>query len=378
MSVFLARSGIEPAVFEAYPRSESAGGGFQIAPNGLRVLGEVGVAERVIEAGTPSRDFVFRNHRGKTIGVIRTATAGIAVNIARASLHRILRTEVERVGIPIHYGMRLRGIETRGQKVVATFADGSKEEADLLVGADGIHSRVRGLLLPDHARSRDTRMIALGGFCPRGFVLPVEPAEADRLTFIVGPRHQFGYSKMSGQWGWWCHVAFETDEEKRMLLGMSDEELRARMLERYRGWCAPSDELIRTTESWLRTPIHDVPSLPVWHRGQVVLIGDAAHAMSPAGGQGASLALEDSMLLGKLLADRSRSFEESFARFESLRKKRAEAMVAQGYANDRRSLKELGRFGLWMRDTMLMPMLSRIMAKALGRVYAGDPALRSA
>jgi 2-polyprenyl-6-methoxyphenol hydroxylase-like FAD-dependent oxidoreductase len=125
----------------------------------------------------------------------------------------------------------------------------------------------------------------------------------------------------------------------------------------------------------IRTPIYDVPTLPSWRRDRVVLIGDAAHAMSPAGGQGASLALEDAMLLGQLVAERARPLEQSFARFEQLRRSRAEAMVKQGYENDQRTLKELGAFGMWMRDTLLMPLFAPMIGKALTKVYAGDPAL---
>jgi 2-polyprenyl-6-methoxyphenol hydroxylase-like FAD-dependent oxidoreductase len=147
------------------------------------------------------------------------------------------------------------------------------------------------------------------------------------------------------------------------------------MMERYRGWCTPTGELIARSRAWIRTPIYDVPHLPTWHRDRVVLVGDAAHAMSPAGGLGASLALEDAMLLGKLLADRVRSLEESFALFERLRRSRAETIVARGYENDQRSLKELGGFGQWMRDSVFMPLVAPMIGKALTRVYAGEPAL---
>jgi 2-polyprenyl-6-methoxyphenol hydroxylase-like FAD-dependent oxidoreductase len=159
---------------------------------------------------------------------------------------------------------------------------------------------------------------------------------------------------------------------------MPAPELAQRMRERYQGWCQPTGELIEHSRIWLRTPIHDVPRLPSWHRGRVALIGDAAHAMSPAGGQGASMALEDAMLLGRLLADRARPVEAAFARFEQLRRSRAEATVARGYDNDQRTLKELGPFGRWMRDTVLMPMFAPLIGKALTRVYAGEPALVSA
>jgi 2-polyprenyl-6-methoxyphenol hydroxylase-like FAD-dependent oxidoreductase len=150
---------------------------------------------------------------------------------------------------------------------------------------------------------------------------------------------------------------------------MPAEELRVYMLARYAGWADPVEPLIRATESWLRTPIFDVPSLPTWHRGRAVLIGDAAHAMSPAGGQGASMALEDAQLLARLVGDPSRPLQQALARFESVRRRRAEAIVAQGYDNDRRSLKELGPAGQWVRDHLLMPVFARVIGRALARIY---------
>src|SRR6516164_4108023 len=91
VALFLARAGIEPVVLEAYPPSEDVGGGLQIAPNGLRVLAELGLAEALLAQGHPCADMAFRNHHGRLIGVVRTARAGLAVNVLRAVLHRILR-----------------------------------------------------------------------------------------------------------------------------------------------------------------------------------------------------------------------------------------------------------------------------------------------
>jgi len=372
LALFLARSGIEPVVLEAYPRTDDVGGGFQIAPNGLRVLAELGLAEPLLAAGHPCRDMCFRNHLGRTIGLVRTGRAGPAANVARDALHRLLRAEADGRGVTIRYERRLTDITLAGEEVIATFEDGSTEVGDFLVGADGVRSRVRAWMLPDLASPRDTRMVSLGGFCGPGFAPPpsMDPADGDRLTFVVGPKHQLGYSKMSAtQWGWWCHAFAGDPAERKALLEGPEEALRARMLERYAGWAAPVEALIGTTESWLRTPIHDVPSLPTWHRGRVLLIGDAAHAMSPAGGQGASLSLEDAMLFGKLAADRDRPIEESMAHFESRRRSRAEQMVAQGFANDQRTLKELGTVGMWMRDRVMMPVFASFIERGLNKVY---------
>lgn len=370
VALFLARAGIEPVVLEAYPRTEDVGGAFQIAPNGLRVLAELGLADELLVQGHACSDMVFRNHRGRLIGAVRTARAGRGVNITRAAVHRALRDEADRRGVEVRYGKRLTGIADAGREVVATFEDGTTEVGDFLVGADGVHSRVRACILPEQATPRDTRMIGLGGLCAAGVTPPADPDDTDRLTFVVGPRHQFGYGAFDGaRWGWWCHVHAPDADEHAALMTMPFSALRERMLDRYRGWSAPVEAFIASTEAWLRTPIHDVPSLPTWSRGRVMLLGDAAHAMSPAGGQGASLALEDAMLFGRLAADAAAPIEDTMARFESMRRRRAERMVAQGYENDRRSLKELGPVGMWMRDRVMMPVFASFIERALHQVY---------
>ena len=100
--------------------------------------------------------------------------------------------------------------------------------------------------------------------------------------------------------------------------------------------------------------------------------GDAAGRRGPrhepAGGQGASLALEDAMLVGQFLADRSRPVTESFAKAESVLRARAERMVKQATENDRRQVKELGPFGQWMRDRMF-PLFAPVIARELWRQY---------
>jgi len=374
VALFLARAGIEPIVLEAYPRTEDVGGGFQIAPNGLRVLSQLGLAEALLAQGRPCADMAFRNHLGRLIGVVHTARAGHGVNVMRAIVHRVLRDEATRRGVDVRYEKRLTGITEVGREIVATFEDGTTEVGDFLVGADGVHSRVRACILPDHAAARDTSMISIGGFCAADVPPPADPDDGGRLTFMVGPQHQFGYSKMNAtQWGWWCHAHAAAANEHAALTTMALPALRDRMLERYRGWHAPVQDFIRSTEGWLRTPIHDVPTLPTWRRGRVLLLGDAAHAMSPAGGQGASLALEDAMVFGRLAADPTTPIEDAMARFESLRRARAEKMVAQGFENDRRSTTKLGPVGMWMRDRVMMPVFASFIEKALNEVYTAPP-----
>jgi 2-polyprenyl-6-methoxyphenol hydroxylase-like FAD-dependent oxidoreductase len=369
-SLFLHYAGVESRIFEAYPEPTTIGGGFQIAPNGMRALKALGLADRVRAAGIMSGDFVFRNQQGKVISQIDVSGSGYGVTILRSAFHRILLDEISRKGIEIHYGKRLCGIEQEGHLVAAHFEDGSVERGDMLLAADGVHSRARALILPDHASPRYTGFLGIGGFAEAEHVIPPEPRDARRLSFTFGSRFQFGYAMVSGaplRWGWWTHLPQQEELTRSELQAVPDDSMRDRVLAAFEGWHSPIESFVSTTSQIMRTAIYDVPSLPAWHKGRVMLLGDAAHAMSPAGGQGASLALEDAMLVGKFLAEQSRP-EEAFAKTESVLRLRAERMVKQAAENDERQIKELGPFGQWLRDRMF-PFFVPVIARELKRQY---------
>ncbi|HVW38197.1 MAG TPA: FAD-dependent monooxygenase, partial [Pirellulales bacterium] len=103
-----------------------------------------------------------------------------------------------------------------------------------------------------------------------------------------------------------------------------------RLLETFRDYHEPVETLIRQTASGLQLNIYDIRTLPAWHKGRVALVGDAAHAVSPSSGQGASLALEDAMYLAKLLRESAADFAGALARFERDRRPRVERIVAEG------------------------------------------------
>jgi 2-polyprenyl-6-methoxyphenol hydroxylase-like FAD-dependent oxidoreductase len=241
----------------------------------------------------------------------------------------------------------------------------------MLLAADGVHSRVRSLVLPAHARPRYTGVIGVGGFADSESAASLDPRDAHQLNFTFGPRLQFGYATVCAtkpRWGWWTHVPQESELTRDELQAIPHDVMRQRLLEAFAGWHAPIEALVSTTSEIMRTAIYDVPALPNWHVGRVMLLGDAAHAMSPAGGQGASLALEDAMIVGQRLAKGTSTIEGVFAETESLLRRRAERLVKQAADNDARQLKSLGAFGQRLRDR-LFPFIAPMIGRELERQY---------
>jgi 2-polyprenyl-6-methoxyphenol hydroxylase-like FAD-dependent oxidoreductase len=158
-------------------------------------------------------------------------------------------------------------------------------------------------------------------------------SERDRraLNFTYGRRGFFGYGgSRPGEILWWSNLWRDRELTAEELGDLSVESVKQEMLSIHRWYHQPIEALISHTSPPLKLNIYDIRSLESWHKGRAILIGDAAHAVSPNSGQGASMALEDAMYLSLLLRDESFDHERAFARFEHDRKPRVERIVAEG------------------------------------------------
>jgi 2-polyprenyl-6-methoxyphenol hydroxylase-like FAD-dependent oxidoreductase len=360
LAIFLNKAGIASTVFEAHSQAEDIGGGMQIAPNGMRVLQEIGVAEEVIEHGVESDEFSFENQQGKVLARVPNGPASIygipAVVIARSVVHRTLIREAERRSIPILYHKRLHDLKCNASVVVAEFDDGSAAEGTLLIGADGVHSRTREVIFPDGPRPFYTGLFTVGGFASHPSLAPANRAELRRMHMIFGREGFFGYGRFNRQRPdtviWWSHLSRDEDPQKQEYRSWPTETLRQELLVRHQGWQQPVTTILETAPELLRGPVYDVPTLPAWSKNRVLLIGDAAHATSPHAGQGASLALEDAMVLGKLLRNPEAVHEQVFGQFMRDRRSRVERVIAEARrrGDEKRTLTPTAA---WIRDRVI-------------------------
>src|SRR5690606_21480616 len=229
-------------------------------------------------------------------------------------------------------------------------------EGDLLVGADGVHSRVRRAALPEAPAPTYTGLLNLGGMAR----VPDLPPTPGVMRMLWGRRAFFGHTTREGGETWWfANVGEPREPERGALEAVPTDEWRRRLIELFADDPPFVRRILQATPHVTATPIHDLPSIPAWRRGRVALLGDAAHAVSPSSGQGASLAVEDAIALARCLRDVER-LEEALARFEALRRPRVERIVADGR---RRGVYKAprSRTALMLRD-LLLPLVLPIFA----------------
>jgi len=360
--MFLRRAGIEPVVYEGRPEPNDEAGYFlNLAPNGVGVLDALGVKDEVLGHGTPTTSIVFQNHRGKRLGVLPETT----ILLKRGLLNKVLREAAVRSGVPVEFGKRLSGVEvTREGTVVARFGDGSEAEGDLLVGCDGIHSKTRRSIMPDAPEPRYAGIIDSGGFTRT----PGIPPSHGVMLMTFGTRGFFGYQIVPpGEVYWFENLPEPAESDREELEAIPDDRWRQKLLEAHGDDHAPIAQIIGSTREIGRWPSYDMPSLPGWHKGPVCLVGDAAHATLPSAGQGASMALEDAMVLAKCLRDVPNP-EKAFSAFESLRRDRVEELVAEA----RKSSSRKGPTNVVTRGIrdLVLPFFIKMGVRNAGKAYS--------
>jgi FAD-dependent urate hydroxylase len=366
----LQRAGIDTVVYEAHgPTGEEVGSYLTVATNGLDALRAIDAHGPVLAAGFPSPVNVLWSGSGRRLGTVsnggRSPDGTVAHTIKRARLYRALHRQAADRGIPFEFGKRLldAGAGPDGG-VVARFADGTQATGDLLVGADGVHSATRRLIDPAAPGGRYVGLVNFGGYTPGAAVA----AEPGNWHMIFGRRAFFGYVlDPAGGAVWFANVprAKVSGAERA---ATTDGEWRRQLVDLFASDRGPAGALIAAGRLELVADnTHDLPQVPTWHRGPMIVVGDAAHAPSPTSGQGASMAAEDAVVLAKCLRDLP-DVPRAFAAYERLRRRRVERIVAQGARSG--SAKTQGPVGRVVRDLML-PLVFRFLVtdKSLAWMY---------
>jgi 2-polyprenyl-6-methoxyphenol hydroxylase-like FAD-dependent oxidoreductase len=296
-AVALRRVGIGVEVFEQAPALGEVGAGMGLWPNALREFGTLGLGDAVLAlAGGPIgiglRAADGRWHMRQSADEVLARWGAAFACVHRAELHALLVAQLDPA--TIHLGARCLGFEQRGAEGVAVrFEDGREVQADVLVGADGVHSILRTTM------SGRARLRYRGYANWRGSTTPGSVPRLSEGMDTWGRGGHFGLQPTSGERIlWYCGLntaAGETD----------GPDARARLLEAFGGWHEPIRAVIEATpdSALLRNDIYDCWPSRTWNRGAVALVGDAIHPMTPDLGQGACQAIVDAAALAACLAE---------------------------------------------------------------------------
>jgi len=315
-AIALHKAGITAAICEAYPpaASDDAGAFLTIAANGQDALQAIDVLGPVLDASFPARRLRMSDAAGTTLMDITLGSGHpCPVTITRARLSQVLRDEAIKRGITIEHGKRLTTATSQDGQVNAGFDDGTSVTADVLIGADGIHSAVRAIIDPSAPKPRYTGLTIACGYAPQ------TAAEAcpDGYHMVYGTRAFFGYTTAPDGSTWWF-ARIPGPELTPADTAVPAGHWQKALAEAFADDDSPAADIINASnEPVTVTSAYDITALPIWHNDSMVVIGDAAHAASPSTAQGASMAIEDGVILT-----------------QCLRRERVERVVRSGASGD--------------------------------------------
>lgn len=375
-AIALRRVGAEVVIFERARQLTHAGKGLLIPPNAAKALRKIGLDEVVDNVGVPASSGELRTWRGEVLARLPLAeveqrTGEETVGVHRGDLQEVLLSTLAEVahGEGPRTGKELVDFQQEGNEVLACFADATTESGDLLVGADGLHSRARAILHAD-GEPRYAGFTSWRGMA-HGF--PAEKLPLGRGFETWGPGGLFGCGHVGGDSVYW----FAT---RLTLKGGRDgpEGARAQLLRAFAAWHEPIGELILGTDETdiLRTDVYDRDPLEGgWGKERVTLLGDAAHPMTPNLGQGASQAIEDAVVLSRCLAPAVREEADVEGALRSYEDERSErtAQIVRRSRNASRLSHLQNPLLCKLRDVVLKALPDRAQLRQIEEIVAYEP-----
>lgn len=312
LAIVLKQNGIDVEIYEQAEAFKKAGSGINLAMNAMQVFKRLGIYEDVMAEAYHTTKM---NARTKSLELLIQADFKKyedefqvkQVAIDRTALHRVLLKHAEEVDI--HMNKTIRTIVENNNGIELYFEDGSKSEASIVIGADGIHSKVRSSLFQE-SRLRDAKQV-----CWRGIAdMEIPESFSGELNELWGVGKRFGFVPISDSRIYWFAVLIKQNGISR------NEDLNAE----FEHFAPVVKTVISKTnsEEILFNEIWDLKPIQKWYKGNVCLMGDAAHATTPNLGQGACQAIESAMVLGMALKE-EQSVTAAFEKYQLIRKEKA-------------------------------------------------------
>jgi 2-polyprenyl-6-methoxyphenol hydroxylase-like FAD-dependent oxidoreductase len=353
-AIALRRAGIEVEIFERAPQLLDGGAGISLWPNALKALDKLGVGTAIRAASVASYIGGIHTWRGALLAPADADEVAREFGAPIVILHRaeLLATLYEAAGPgTVHLGVVAAGFRQDADGVSLELSAGGAARGEVLIGADGIASLVRGRLFPG------VRPRFAGQKAWRGVVRFVAARDAGFWGETWGAGARFGLLPLVGDRVYWYATRNASEHEPDRM-----QARKAELLRLFGSWHTPIPELIAATDDTaiLRNDLYDLPPMRSWTRGRIALLGDAAHAMTPNLGQGGCQAIEDAIVLARVLSQTTDA-AAALRSYEAKRIARANMIIALS--------RRLGVIGNWthplacrLRDTLtwLTPRWARL------------------
>jgi len=347
-AIALLRKGFEVEVFEGARNFSEVGAGVTLAPNAMAGFQYIGLGAKIEASGTePVRQVVRHWEDGRVLTTLERGTemrdkyGAPYLYMHRADLHAILVETAEELGGKLHLASRVVEAGHEGASAWLKLEDGTIHRGDLVVGADGLKSAVRRIF--EAISAHFTGHVAWRG------VVPVDDELrelAQNPGNFIGPERMAVWYPLRG--GTQINLVFFAREQGWTDDGWTIPATRDELRRVFEGWCQPVRYMIDHLEEGrlFKWAINARSALSTWNQGGcITLLGDAAHAMTPFLGQGASCAIEDAVVLSRAL-EASQSVVEGIARYEKARIEHATFIQAESNANaERLQSKDADNFG---------------------------------
>jgi 2-polyprenyl-6-methoxyphenol hydroxylase-like FAD-dependent oxidoreductase len=293
-AIALEQAGIGVALYERATEIKPVGAGISLWANAIKALDQLGVGKRIRELGMAEGSGGFHIPSGKTllatnIQAMQDKFGAPTIVIHRADLINILQEQVKG---KIHLNKTFSGYQEHEKGITAQFADGTSAEADMLICADGIHSVLRKSWFPQ------SLPVYSGYTAWRGVASFDHARVGGHWGETLGRGIRFGITPLpNGRIYWYATQNVPANALK------DEKNHQAHLLNLFGGWYDPIPSLIQGTpnDAILNNDIYDINPITEWVRGNMALLGDSAHAMTPNMGQGGCQAIEDAVVLGKCL-----------------------------------------------------------------------------